>query len=116
MPADETAAALLEGAREWARSNLTGRVMFAHMPKPAGAERVFGWEDDGDGRWSRRFDGTQRGFQQVSVDIVGVQWADGMVEGYVYIDAHGVELPAAAARDLADSLIAAADELDRQTD
>ena len=39
-----------------------------------------------------------------------------MVEGYVYIDAHGVELPAAAARDLADSLIAAADELDRQTD
>jgi hypothetical protein len=111
LPADDTAAAL-EGAREWAQNNVQGRVMFGHLPTPAGAGQVFLWEDDGSGGWSRRFDGTKRGNLRVSVDIVGVQYADGSVERSVFIDAHGVELDRVGAWDLGDALQAACYELD----
>jgi hypothetical protein len=113
LPADETAAALLEGAREWARSNLTGRVMFGHLPTPSGARRVFHWQQDDDsGRWSRRFEGTARGLLGVEADIVGIQHSDGTIKRSIYVNAHAAELHAAAARDLAAALIEALNELD----
>jgi hypothetical protein len=112
MAPSEIAAALLEGARRWAAGNLAGRVLFSHVPAPAGVRQVFDWGNDGTGRWSRRFDGSKRGTSRVHVDIEGSQYADGTIERAIVVDADGVSLTAAAARDIADSLNAAADELD----
>jgi hypothetical protein len=120
-PAD-VAAGLLDMARDHARMNLQDAAMFAHLPTPAGARKVFHWEDDGTGHWSRRFTGTERAVElpsdsrfrnKADVDIEGVQHADGSIERAVYVNANGVELTAAAAQDLGESLIAAADELDQ---
>jgi spore germination cell wall hydrolase CwlJ-like protein len=55
--AQETAEALLEGAREWAQNNLTDKVMFGHIAPPPDPGRHYHWEQDDEGQWSRRFEG-----------------------------------------------------------
>jgi hypothetical protein len=118
----EVSAVLLDAARGHSRQNLEDDALFGHLSTPAGARKVFHWEDDGTGHWSRRFAGTERGVElpsdsrfrnKADVDIEGVQHADGSIERAVYVNANGVELTAAAARDLAATLIAAADEADQ---
>jgi hypothetical protein len=118
----EVSAVLLDAARDHARQNLEDDARFGHLSTPAGARKVYHWEDDGTGRWSRRFCGTERGVElpsdsrfrnKADVDIEGVQHADGSIGRAVYVNANGAELTAAAARDLGESLLAAANELDQ---
>jgi hypothetical protein len=106
-------------ARDHARKNLEDAAMFAHLPTPAGAQRVFHWEDEGDGHWSRRFTGTERGIKQqvgpftkrIDIDIEGVQFGDGRIERSCFVYTSGAELTAVQARSVAADLLAAADEL-----
>jgi hypothetical protein len=87
-------------------------ALYADVAPPADATRVSAW-DDVDGQVSRYFRGTKRG-AKVRVDIAGSQNADGTVaERVILIDACDAEVDAAAARQIAADLLAAADELDR---
>jgi hypothetical protein len=105
-------------ARQMAADNIA-HVTFASMPKPLGATSVDTWRADGDGRCIRRFTGPRRGLatvgaKAVSVAIRGVQYSDGEVERMISVSADSVDLGSAhVARELADSLNAAADDLDR---
>ncbi|HKP42283.1 hypothetical protein [Mycobacterium sp.] len=105
-------------ARQMAADNIAQET-FARMPKPLGATSVDTWRADGDRPCIRRFTGPRRGLvavggKAVTVDILGVQYSDGEIERTISVSADSVDLGAAhLARELADSLNAAADDLDR---
>jgi hypothetical protein len=61
MSAEETARALLEGAREAATGNVIDSVIFGDVERPADARRFYTWEDQWEtGLWMRSFEGTER--------------------------------------------------------
>jgi hypothetical protein len=107
-------------ARQMAADNIAQET-FATMPKPLGATSVDTWRADGDRPCIRRFTGPRRGLvavggKAVTVDILGVQYSDGEIERTisVSVSADSVDLGSAyVARELVDSLNAAADDLDR---
>jgi hypothetical protein len=91
----------------------------ADIPAPVDATEVTEWDRIfAVNVLHRFFYGTQRG-ERVRVGINGYQNGDGSVrERWIQVDGRAVdgqELDAAAARDLARALIAAADELDGLT-
>lgn len=108
-------------ARQMAADNIAQET-FARMPKPLGATSVDTWRADGDGPCIRRFTGPRRdlvavGGKAVTVDILGVQYSDGEIERTISVSADSVDLGSAhVARELADCLNAAADDLDRLND
>jgi hypothetical protein len=88
------------------------------VPAPAGATHVFSWSfdpTDDEKRW-RLFHGTKRGDIGAQVDIIGTQAGDGTVAQRLIVVRHGgariAFSNAAAARETARNLLAAADELD----
>ena len=105
-------------ARQMAADNIAQET-FASMPKPLGATTVDTWRDDGDRPCIRRFTGPRRrlvavGGKAVTVDILGVQYSDGEIERTISVSADSVHLGSAhVAQELADSLNAAAEDLDR---
>jgi hypothetical protein len=105
-------------ARQMAADNIAQET-FAKMPKPLGATSVDTWRADGDRPCIRRFTGPRRGLvavggKAVTVDILGVQYSDGEIERTISVSADSVDLGSPhVARELADSLIAAADDLHR---
>ncbi len=105
-------------ARQMAADNIAQET-FASMPKPRGATSVDTWRADGDHRCIRRFTGPRRDLvavagKAVTVDILGVQYSDGEIERTISVSADSVDLGSAhVARELADSLNAAANDLDR---
>jgi hypothetical protein len=105
-------------ARQMAADNIAHET-FSSMPKPLGATSVDTWRADGDGPCIRRFTGPRRGLvavggKAVTVDILGVQYSDGEIERTISVSAESVDLGSAhVARELADSLNAAANDLDR---
>jgi hypothetical protein len=107
-------------ARQMAADNIAEET-FATMPKPLGATSVDTWRADGDRPCIRRFTGPRRGLvavggKAVTVDILGVQYSDGEIERTisVSVSTDSVDLGSAyVARELVDSLNAAADDLDR---
>ena len=109
---------LLAVARQMAADN-TAQATFARMPKPLGATSIDTWRADGGRRCIRRFTGPRRGLvavggKAVTVDILGVQYSDGEIERTISVSADSVDLGSAhVARGLADSLNAAAADLDR---
>jgi hypothetical protein len=105
-------------ARQMAADNIAQET-FARMPKPLGATSVDTWRADGDRPCIRRFTGPRRrlvavGGKAATVDILGVQYSDGEIERTISVSADSVDLGSAhVARELADSLNAAADDLER---
>lgn len=94
--------------------------------RPAGAVDVYEWEPPartGHPQASRAFAGTERIVNgqytgDIMVRIEGTQHADGRVERRVLVDKTSADCPltAAEARRLGCAIIAAADEVERQTD
>jgi hypothetical protein len=85
------------------------------FPLPAGALAAENFEIDYLGRCRRLFTGTRRGTDDVSVEIYGLEEYNGPVmRRGIVVDVSPLdnELDAATARELAQMLIAAADELD----
>jgi hypothetical protein len=109
---------LIVVARQMAADNIAQET-FASMPMPLGATSVDTWRADGDRPCVRRFTGPRRGLVTVggkalTVDILGVQYSDGEIERTISVSADSIDLGSAhVARELADSLNAAADDLDR---
>jgi hypothetical protein len=109
---------LIVVARQMAADNIAQET-FARMPKPLGATTVDTWRADGDRPCVRRFTGPRRGLvavggKAVTVDVLGAQYSDGEIERTISVSAESVDLGSArVARELADSLNAAADDLDR---
>jgi hypothetical protein len=105
-------------ARQMAADNIAQET-FGSMPKPLGATSVDTWRADGDRPCIRRFTGPRCGLvavggKAVTVDILGVQYSDGEIERTISLSAESADLGSAhVARELADSLNAAADDLDR---
>jgi hypothetical protein len=109
-------------ARDHVRQNKIDAEQFGHLPTPAGANKIFHWEDDGEGHWTRQFEGTRCGFglankgkfaNRVDVCIDGLQHGDGTIERSIFVYSSGAEMTSADARQLATTLTEAADELDR---
>ncbi len=71
-PAD-VAEGLLDIAREHAQNNLRDGIEFGHLPAPAGAVKLWHWEQDDAGHWSRTVDGTCRQAAGLDVSITGTQ-------------------------------------------
>ena len=99
-------------------ANLTA-AMFVDVSNPVGATKVKAWEGHNDRRITRTFTGTERG-GAVYVGITGVQAYTGdVLHRGILVDVnnrHGiVEIDAAAARQIATDLLAAADELESLT-
>lgn len=110
-PAD-VAELLLDKAREHARGNLTDRMMFGQVPAPSGAVRIWHWESDDDGQWSRAFDGTSRDYRGFDISIDGRQYPDGSVFRTVSVHAdERVSFDVDGAREMARLLSEAADEI-----
>lgn len=110
MPPSETAASLLEGAREWATANVVDQVVFGDLEPPADAAR---WcmEEREPGVWARSFDGTERKVDDAQVFISGWQYEDGRSVRRIGIEARS-DYDAPAARRIAAAIIAAADEIE----
>ncbi len=114
---------LLETARDHVRHNKVDAERFGHLPKPAGAEKVFHWDDDGDGNWTRQFGGTSAVIERagskdphwnrLDIGVEGVQREDGTVERYVHLYSNGTEFTSVELRALAATATRMADELDR---
>jgi hypothetical protein len=106
---------LLSAAQEFAGSNAAG-AYYADIAQPPDASKIDVWMDEGDGCWSRRFDGTKRVVDNVTVHIDGVQTGDGRIKRTILVASNTFGddgyMPAATARQLASALIAAAAELD----
>jgi hypothetical protein len=104
---------LLEQARSLAAHNLNDALM-AHMPVPDGAVSTGQWRyfDDAD-MLCRLFGGTKRDIGGVDVEITGVQFEDGTVTRD--IEVHGTVLTAEQARELAEVLCAAVEEIERRS-
>lgn len=106
---------LLDIAREHAQNNLRDGIEFGHLPAPAGAVKLWHWEQDGAGHWSRTFDGTCRQVAGLDVSITGTQHPDGPVNRYasLYLDERSPnQLDADQLRAIAEVLTESADELD----
>jgi hypothetical protein len=110
------------GSPRAAAKNLRDNAQFGHLPEPEGARKLWYWEDDGAGNWSRRFDGTRRGVgldqtgvfaNRVDVDLDGVQHSDGSIVRAITVYSKDSEITAEQARSVAAALTEAADELDR---
>lgn len=93
-------------------------INYADIPAPADATKLTEWDRIfAVNVLHRFFYGSQRG-ERVRVEILGYQNPDGSVrERWIHVHAvpnprDDLELDAAAARELARALIAAADELD----
>ncbi|MDT5144308.1 MAG: hypothetical protein WBZ15_16385 [Mycobacterium sp.] len=92
----------------------------ADVPPPPGATKVYDWCDIGSQGAFREFEGTSSIIESeaeakgIEVVVVGLQLADGHVEG-LHVKVYGDEdqLTAERARRLAAALLAAADEIDR---
>jgi hypothetical protein len=79
---------------------------------PAEAVRTFDWQLDSD--WFRDFEGITRRGGQARVQIYGRQQADGSTRRWIAVHARHLDgLDAVAARELADALTDAADEIER---
>lgn len=109
---------LLDIAREHAQNNLRDGIEFGHLPTPAGAVKLWHWEQDDAGHWSRTVDGTCRQAAGLDVSITGTQHPDGIVTRYasLYLDERSAnQLDAGQLRAAAAVLTAAAKELDALT-
>jgi hypothetical protein len=107
---------LVAQARDCAQTNLTERLHFGHLPRPADAVAVYAVVELGDGiEWSRVFAGTKREVGDVSVRINGTQYAELSVTVDRPFTDCGILEPSAA-RDLAAALIEAADEMERRSE
>lgn len=118
------AESLLSQAREHVQKNKVDGEKFSHLPLPAGAERVYHWEDDGEGNWTRLFAGLSavverplpeyRNYRNmVEVGIDGVQYSDGSTERMIHIHSDGTSFTTANVRELVEYLTRMADEIDR---
>ena len=107
---------LLHAAKEFTGSNAAA-TYYADVASPPDARRIDVWMDEGDACWLRRFDGTSRVVDNVTVYISGVQTGDGRIEREILVSPNTFGddgyMPAATARRLASALVEAADELDR---
>jgi hypothetical protein len=110
---------LLSAAQEFAGSNAAA-AYYADVVEPPDARQVDAWMDEGDVCWLRRFDGTKRDVDNVTVHISGVQFSDGRIERTMIVSPNTFGddgyMPAATARQLARALIEAADELENRLD
>lgn len=113
-----TEAELIEIAKGDVEYN-TMQARYAHIPAPTGAHELFTWFPWDEGVALRSFHG--RAWQiseDVTVRIAGQQSSDGATTQYVELYARegsDAELTAEQARQAAEALGAAADELDRLT-
>lgn len=81
---------------------------------PADARRVFPWEFDGTGGWSRWFDGAARTAGPANVTLTGRQFDTGLVLRGVAVQLDATELlDPDETRSLAAALLVTAGELDR---
>ncbi|MCV7090195.1 hypothetical protein [Mycobacterium interjectum] len=122
-PAD-VADVLLDAAREHVEKNRVDAERFAHLPTPAAARKVFHWEDDGEGHWTRQFSGTRavierplpqypKSRNRLDISIEGVQDQDGTIDRYVHMYTDGTQFTSVELRQLAATATNMADELDR---
>lgn len=110
---------LVSLARELAGQNAAA-VVYAHIPRPAGAEDVGPWEPwDDDDIWSRAWFGHRRPVpcasarDDIGVYVAGIQHGDGRNRQHITLESsRDEELTAAEARELAAVLLETADELD----
>lgn len=109
---------LLSSARRYAGDNLAA-AMIDDVPDPAGAVKVYGWEDPDTPDAFRLFSGTTRRVELghgdgIEVTIRGAQSRDGSVEERGILVNGGSEDPMTtdAARGLAAVLLEAVDEID----
>ncbi len=103
---------LLEMARQWATKNMTTGMPLDDVALPAGAVRTFDWQLDS--TWFRDFEGTARRGGPGRVQICGRQQADGSTRRWIAVHARHLDaLDAATARELAQALAEAADEMER---
>jgi len=111
---------LLFGARELIGQNLAA-AFYQDIPSPGGAETIGPWEpwDDDDDVWARVWEGRSSRVNiaagnEIEVWVGGIQRGDGRCTRQVSLGAgRGDEqLTAGEARQLADALTEAADELD----
>ena len=110
---------LLYLARLYAQNNLAD-AMYTDVPDPAGAVKLGTWEAEMGGRY---FDGSSRVVNRddrrtdITVEIIGIQYADGhVVEREIRVDVSGDEpLTLAQARQLAEALNAATDEAEKMS-
>lgn len=109
-----TDAEQLDMARHYADHNQL-QVQLAGVPAPAGAVRCTGWFRDGEDGAGRGVYGKQWKVGGTTVEMGGDQTPDGAVRWRVEVEvAHGFsDLNSVQARDLAEALAEAADELDR---
>jgi hypothetical protein len=107
---------LLNAAQEFTGSNAAA-AYYADVARPTDTRRIDAWADEGDACWLRRFDGTSRLVDNVTVYVSGVQTGDGRIEREILVSPNTFGddgyMPAATARRLASALIEAADELER---
>lgn len=102
---------LLETAREWAAMNMPS-AMPRNVAWPGGAVRTFDWQLDGN--WFRDFEGTTRRRGPARIQIYGRQQADGSARRWIAVHSRSLDtLDAAATRELASTLIDAADEVEQ---
>ena len=111
---------LLDRALGYARGNAADRERFGDVPVPAGDWRVWHWvADEHPAGWARELESsTDRAVGGVEVGLQGWQFPDGRVEATVAVsvdDLDGLQqtLTAAEARELAEVIAQAADEVDR---
>lgn len=94
---------------------MTATDIWTDLPAPADATRVYPLNIDGDGA-SRPFDGASRKVGGMLIGVEGEQYRDGRTaRRAVLAPTHGAEvvLDPAGLRELAEQLVAAADEIER---
>ena len=108
---------LLDAARSYARNHL-GAAMIGDVPAPAGAVRVYDWNDADNPDAYRLVDFSTRTittpYNEITVEHQGVQYPDGRLKNEILLTRFE-PLTTDEARRLAAALIAAADEIDGTT-
>lgn len=103
---------LLDCARHYSRNNLAA-AMIDDVPAPAGAVKVYGWEDPDSPDAFRPFEiACHKVGVGIEVELRGTQDLDGSVAHEIRVQTPEV-LTAESARELAATLVETADEIDR---
>lgn len=116
-PDPAEAAWMVMEARELVERNAAEAELFGHLPTPAGAVRVLTADRDGNGNWTREFEGVVQRVAGVALAIDGRQHPDGRITRQLTITvedspgADGHTLNADQARVLAVTLLELATEL-----
>ncbi|MGP4056629.1 hypothetical protein ACTWP6_17695 [Mycobacterium sp. 4D054] len=111
---DDIARGFLTEARWEAQQNLADAMI--GIPMPAGAESAEHWSEDSTGKWTRLLHGPSRSIDgfDAAVYRTGVQTRDGAVRWSLSVHAEDRDdMTAEQVRQLAATLVEAADELER---